>query len=99
MPELAPVTSATLSRRPRSIALGLPQVLVGAVQPVPPRRVEGVHIERVLQRLGRVRKASGDGQHLAGEHVDLLSSFGAEPEAEGYLENVGGRLVLVLMPG
>src|SRR5262249_23547223 len=46
--------------------LRLPQVEVGAVQPVLPRRIEDIHVERVLQGLRRVRQVGWDEEHFAG---------------------------------
>ena len=72
-----------------------PQVGVGPVEPVLPRRAEHVDVQRVLQRLAPVRHVRRDVQHLAGAHVHLLARVLADPEAQRSLEHVGELLVLV----
>src|SRR5260370_21197445 len=94
IPELAPVTSATLPRIPRSISGLLPQGLIGAVEPVLPGRVAHVGVERVLEGLGAVRQVRRVVQDLAGAHLDLLVATSPQPEAArafGCVRDLGVR--------
>jgi hypothetical protein len=71
------------------------EVAVGAVEPVLPRRVEDVHVQRVLERERLVRNVGRDVQHLAGAHDHLLRPVRTDPELERAFEDVGELLVVV----
>src|SRR5262245_34127594 len=84
----------SLADRPLRLLDGLLQVGVGAVEPVLARRAEDVHVERVLERLGLVRKPRGEVEDAPCVDVDGLRRILAEPEAQRALEDVRELLVL-----
>src|SRR5438132_3335653 len=91
--DLGPEERVSSASRPAA------QIRVVARQPVLPRRIEDVDVERVLQRLGGVRQVRRNGQHLARTDVHLLRALLAEAEAKRPVEDVGDLLVLVLVAG
>src|SRR6478735_6103908 len=91
--------SYVLRSAPRPLGRRLPQVGIGPVEPVLPRRTEDVDVERLLECLGLVRQAGRDVQHLAGADVDDLGPVLAEPEAQHALQDVRELLVVVRMHG
>src|SRR5712692_4190392 len=56
---------------------GLAQVGIGAVEPILSGRIEDVHVERVLERFGRVRQVGWNVQHFARANVQFLCPIGA----------------------
>src|SRR5262252_1200304 len=78
-------------------ALGLPEVLVLAFEPVLPRRIEDIHVEGVLESLGAVAQVAWNVQHFTGPHIHLLLPVPAQNEAQRTLKNVGELLVVVLV--
>ena len=87
------------SRTARANTLLLPQVGVGLVEPVRARRVEDVHIEGVLQRMGLVRHVARQVQHLARAHDDLLGAVVPDQEPQRAFQDVGELLILMGMLG
>jgi hypothetical protein len=78
------------------------EVAVRSVQPVLAGWAEDVHVKRVLQRLGFVGHVRGDVEDLSGAYHQLLpvrGVLGADPEAQGAVEDVGKLLVLMGVGG
>src|SRR5262244_4669431 len=75
----------------------LPQVLVLALEPVLPRRIKDIHVERVLERLGAVAQVAWNVENLTGSHVHLLLPVPSQLKAKRTLKNVGELLVVVLV--
>src|SRR5690606_38664188 len=94
-PRLEPPTRATFPPSPRSM-LAAVEVGVRVVQPVLARRVEDVHVERVLQRLRLVPHVRRDVQHLTAPHDDPFPAVLADAEAQRALQDVRELLVVML---
>src|ERR1700674_4563177 len=83
---------------PRSAAArSAAEVSIAAVEPVLPRRIEHVHVQRVLERQrpgGQVRR---DHENLAGADDDLTVAVRAQPEVQRAFEDIRDLFILVRM--
>src|SRR5947208_6449280 len=73
----------------------LPQISVGLLEPVLARRIEHVHIERILQRMRLVRHVARQMEHLARAHHDLFGAVVPHQKPQRTLQDVGQLLVHV----
>src|SRR5262245_60610709 len=89
---IAPAAAYAAARRSR-----LPEVRVGAVQPVMAPGAEDVDVERRLERLGLVRDQGRNVQDLTAGNINDLRPVLAEPEAQLSLDDGRQLLVLVLV--
>src|SRR2546427_348525 len=69
------------------------------VEPVLGRRREHVHVERVLECVGFVRRVGREVQHLARPHHDFLAAVFPDEKPQRAFEDVGKLLVFVRVPG
>jgi hypothetical protein len=61
-----------LDEEPR-LALLFTQVTIGFIDPIGPRRIEDIEVNRVFHGLGFVRHIWRDGEYLAGVHYNFFS--------------------------
>src|SRR5258708_33612122 len=88
-----PRSAAAQSAAARSAA----EVSIAAVEPVLPRRIEHVHIQRVLERQCPVGQVRRDHENLARADDDLTVAVRAQPKVQRAFEDIGDLFILVRM--
>src|SRR6202021_3721303 len=84
--------SGHYSERGHRTSLGAPQIPIGAIEPVGPRRSKDVEIDRLHKGFRLVRHVRRYGEHLASIDHDF---FTINPKLQRALENVCALLVMV----
>src|SRR5271168_545586 len=74
----------------------MPQVIIGLVQPVFPRRVEDVQINRVFHRPGFMRHVRWNAEHFPCSHHNL---FAVDRKFQRAFQNVSDLLIVMMMQG
>src|ERR1700730_1212638 len=83
---------------PRSAAArSAAEVSIAAVEPVLPRRIEHVHVQRVLERQCPVGQVRRDHENLTRADDDLTVAVQAQPEVQRAFEDIRDLLILVRM--
>src|ERR1700733_12919174 len=72
--------------------LFVPEILIGAVDPVGARWSEDIEVNGIFKGLGLVRHVRGNAQHFAGVNCNFLA---VDPELQCAIEDVGDLLVMM----
>src|SRR5437899_6327583 len=75
-------------------SLFLPEVIVRLIEPILPRRIENIHIERIFQGFGLVEYVRRDNEDLARAYRYLFHLL-ADPELQSAAQDIGQLFVFM----